>query len=255
MLSQSYNISASWSEYWAWYPPGGSGGINGLPYPGDWNAGYQVSGETVSGGYNLSTSDGSPVAASTAAPSPVALWWNGQGSPLTASAGISPFSVQNYATAFYNDAPGFPAALGGNVYFKGRIQTSVQADWLFSPIGTLLNVNINALDFDDYGPEWAGLTVTLSDMTDSTTLLNIVNPGQFYQGSSTWQNPGDNTFAVNPSDIYEFSISGWTDTFDGDYSSGQDVTASITSVPEPGACLLLSLGLAGLLGFKRRFRS
>jgi hypothetical protein len=94
-----------------------------------------------------------------------------------------------------------------------------------------------------------GLTFTLSDMTDSTTLLNISDPG-WRSGPGPW----DYTFAVNPSDIYEFSISGWSTTYDDDREI-QDITASITSVPEPGVCLLLSLGLAGLLGFKRRFRS
>jgi hypothetical protein len=109
------------------------------------------------------------------------------------------------------------------------------------------------LVYDFYGPERAGLTVTLSDLTDSATLLNIVNPNNADWNGSSGPGPWNNTFAVNPSDIYEFSISGWTETFNKD-EAGQDVTASI-SVPDSGGCLLLPLSLAGLLGFKRRFRS
>jgi hypothetical protein len=240
MVSESYNISASWGETWTWYPPQDGGPV---PYPaGDWSAGYQVSPSgTITGGYNLSSSDGMPLSASTAAPSPL-----GAGD-LRSSASIGLFSVQNSTYAAHKTELS-PAPLGGYVEFVGAIETSLQADWLFSPIGNSLEVHLNAnLSCDD--PNTGGFLVTLTDMTDSTTLLNLAGQEMM---DPHW---AANTFAVNPSDIYEFSISE-TDysTYDLD-ALGYNVTASITSVPEPGVCQLLSLGLAGLLGFKGRFRN
>jgi hypothetical protein len=60
-------------------------------------------------------------------------------------------------------------------------------------------------------------------------------------------------FAADPSDIYELNISAWSDTSPSDFMDG-NFTASIMSAPEPGECLLFSLGLVGLLGFKRRLQ-
>ena len=87
ILSQYYHINASWNE--TWYDG------NGQPYPlGDWSAGY--SSYPMTGGYDQSSSDGSPVAATTAAPGPTG------GSAQSASASIGLFSVQNNAQAGKN---------------------------------------------------------------------------------------------------------------------------------------------------------
>jgi hypothetical protein len=156
MVSESYNISASWNLYWWWDSqiPGADNGPQPQPYPlGNWSAGYQVSPSgAITGGYDLSSSDGSPVAASTGSASP--LGW----SDLIASASIGLLSVQNYATAYpygYTDAfPGFSPPLGGSLDWQGNVQTSVQAVWLFSPIYNSLEVNIYAQLYNEYGMGW-----------------------------------------------------------------------------------------------------
>jgi hypothetical protein len=111
----------------------------------------------------------------------------------------------------------------------------------------LLNVNIQYGFYDSYngaGGEFAWLKIELWDTTDSTWLLSMSNP---YSGS--WSGSVNQNFDVNPNDVYEFSVSGWSDTYDMDYGA-ESVTASIT-VPEPGVCSLCLLGFLSLAGFKK----
>jgi hypothetical protein len=238
IVSQSYNISASWTEdiYSSTAPP--------ITYPlGDWSAGY--SSYPLGGGYNLSSSNGSPVAVSTASPSPK-LGFN----PLTASSSINQFSVQNSASAYLeNDSQGVGAG-AAEWYLEGDIDTFVQADWFFQTTGNSLDINISAYALETYGWHFGTFDVALSDVTSSTSLLDVTPSGNLPGYSLT----NDYSFAVNPSDIYKFSISESTLTSDIDFPT-ENVTASITSTPEPGICSLLSLGLAGLLGLRSKFSS
>ncbi len=214
MLSQSYNISASWNETWWEIGPGPA--FTAIT--------------NVAGGYNLSSSDGTPVAATTAAPPQ-----NSGGPPaFTASASINRFSVQNSAGSIPSGVP-----------YIGSITTSAQANWLFQPTGTLLDVSINGLLSFYLGPPWGTFNITLTDLTDSATLINSGPAGPSYR----YALQVDATYAANPGDIYELSISEWSHTWGGAFSSDA-VTASIASAPEPGAGLLLALGLAGLLGLR-----
>lgn len=222
ILSQSYSISASWNA--TWYDG------NGQLYPlGDWSAGY--SSYPMTGGYSLSSSDGSPVAASTASPNPFG------GTVLSASASIDLFSVQNNATAGMYRDPLNPDA----PYVTGWANTSVQADWFFSPAGNNLDVHLSdSWDYNSDGipPQNPNvITSTLRDITDSITLLNI-NP---ISGTSI----GDYSYVVNPSHIYEFVVTGYSE-FGLSYNgfASQSASASITSVPEPAPGSLVGLGLA-----------
>lgn len=232
MLDQNYYVSAQWDENWWWYPPDNPD--QAQPYPlGDWSAGYNVSpsGE-ISGGGWMGSSDGSPVALTAEGASPLV------NNPLGASANISRFSVQNSAHA----DPGnvfYPAPIGGNAFYAGTIQTVVQADWLFSPMGSVLEVGVNDSFYDRYGSDYGGLAATLIDTTTGHALLNIVN-------SSLSANY---TFAVHPQDVYELNVSGWSDTFDSD-DAVESFTATIVSVSEPGTCVLLLLGSLLLVRFR-----
>lgn len=237
ILSQSYNINAAWSVSW-WQ--------NGSPYPlGDWSAGY--SSYPMTGGYNLSSTDGTPLAASTAAVTPPAapmINVGGQNSPYeSASASIGLFSVQDQAYAYATGGPPSFAPDPTAIYMGSQdsyVNTSVQAVWQFSPMNNSLDASISGLVTADYGPV-IGM-VTLSDLTDSTSLLNT-------QYSSFNSSSEDYQFSVNPSDVYELSISGSAQASDND-SIGLNISASITSAPEPGSCGLLSLGLAVFWGLK-----
>ena len=252
IISQNYNISASWGVIWALGDYGDT-----TPYPlGDWSAGY--SSYPMTGGYNLSSTDGSPLAASTAAitPGPATQPYYNATSPLTASASIDLFSLQNHAQGYPYGSYQIQGSAGAGYFLNGSIQTSVQASWLFSPDFNSLDASIITSGSDAFGPDFANMIVTMTDLTDSTTLLNIVpsDPNNQFSFASS----GDYQMTVDPSHVYELSISGWSDTFDGDDIS-ENISASLTSVPEPvpepGSCWLFSFGLAGLWGFKSRFKS
>lgn len=250
MVSQSYSISASWNDTWLWSPDTIESSVMNYPL-GDWSAGYSA--YPLTGGYNLSSSDGTPVAASTAAPSPVYCGWQGNpnpNSPLNASASVDLFSVQIKTFALeYGIPPELPAPIGGYAFqaYPSAIETSVQGDWLFHPAGNSLDVSINATVNSAWFEE--NYAVTLTDLTTSTTLLNF--------GSATNGGGGftlsDALFAVNPSDVYEFNISQTAGTYNNDFLD-ESFTASIISVPEPGVWALLSLGLTGLFGLRSRHR-
>lgn len=197
LVSESYHITAEWTET------------------------YSLGGEPTnySGGYDLSTLDGSPVSAATA----------GHFNGVNANANIDKFSL-------YDESSAGPAT---GIYY-GTIQTQAQGVWEFRPANNLLNVglSINAY-YSYYGLQFGGLTVTLIDTTDSSTLLNLVNPlsyagasGDGYYGETNY------LFAVDPGRVYAFSISGYSDSYDYDNTS-LDITASMTSVPEP-SCLLIA---------------
>ena len=250
IISQSYNISASWSAIWELGQPLY---VTAGPYPlGDWSAGY--SSYPITGGYNLSSTDGSPLAASTVAitPGPAIQSYYNASSPLTASASIDLFSLQNNAQGYPYASYQIQGSAGAGYFLNGSIQTSVQASWLFSPDFNSLDASIITSGGNAFGTQFANISVTLTDMTDSTTLLNIVpsDPNNPFSFASS----GDYQITVDPSHVYELSLSGWSDTFNGDDIS-ENISASLTSVPEPGSCWLFSFGLAGLWGFKRRFKT
>jgi hypothetical protein len=229
ILSQSYNISASWSVTWA--------NIDGDIPLGDWSTGY--SSYPLTSGYNLSSSDGTPLAASTTAPAPpdsgVAHAW-------TASASIDLFNVQN--NSYGGIYPNF-----GNPYIPwtsgGELITSVQADWFFAPSGYNLDVQIiDQWYYNDDGipPNNPNvITSTLIDITDSSTLLSVVNV------------TGDYSYSVDPGHIYEFVVSGYS-LLGAGYNgfSSQNASASITSVPEPSSLGLQAVGILAIALLGRR---
>lgn len=243
MLDQSYYLSAQWDESWWWSSPDNS---FLQPYPaGDWSAGYDISPSgKITGGNWLGSSDGSPVALSVASPSPVG------GSPLAASMNIGLFSVQNTVSAAPNGpAASFQAPIGGTVFYTGTIQTTVQASWLFSPLSDAMDVSIDNSFYNLYGSDYAGLNATLMDATTGDTLLNIANTDF----------GGAYVFAVNPNDLYQLKILGWSDTYASDQAKVKfdaniaSAPSTITFVPEPEVCWLLPFGFAVLLGRKIRF--
>jgi len=210
MVSQNYYISGQWSE-------------NIRPDEGPPT--------NYTGGYYLSTSDGTPVIASTA----------DSFGRLGANSSVGSFSLYDWARC---------GMTSGN--FSGRVQTQAQGLWDFSPEGGSINLDlsINA-EYSFYGVGYGGLSVTLTDMTDSSTLLNVVNPvfpnsqPAFYVGQTTY------TFVVDPSHVYEFGISGYSNTYDSDVTSLQ-ISALITTVPEPSTLELLTFGSIGIAVLHRR---
>jgi len=225
-------------------PPPGPPGPYPVPYPaGDWSAAYPLYPSVgLSGGYNLSSTDASPLSASTASPGPRG------GSPLTASAGIDRFSFSNSADAGAMGGT-WPAPIGGYYDWSGAIRTSAQGSWQFRPTGSSLEVSIDSYFRPEYFPGYSGLTIQLLDLTDATPLLSIdrgINEIPRRQ-------VGNYTFDVNPNIVYEFVVSGWSHTYDAD-SAIEQVTASIVSVVEPSVAFLLSFGLVGLAVIRKKIR-
>jgi hypothetical protein len=217
MVSQSYSISAQW---WGIHEDDSG------PYPVSTN---------YAGGYNVSTSDGTPVTASTAAPFNV----------LTANASIDRFSFQDYSSCPYHSGGGF---LNGSA----MIQTQAQGLWDFQTAGNFLNINLNISAFYSYyGTDLGGLTITLTDTTTSSTLLNVLNPVTYEEESCYEQT--NYTFAVDPGHVYEFAVSGYSDSFDEDDTS-LNISALVTSVPEPASLSLLAVGMFGITLLRRHQR-
>ena len=120
---------------------------------------------------------------------------------------------------------------------------SASGDWQFRPQGSILDLGLRYQYFYNYYPWEQGLSVNLKDMTSGAQLLDI-DYDVAYSDSTQYQ------FHVNPSDVYDFSISGWTSNF-----SFKDVTEDVratflspSAVPEQLSCgWLLGLTLGGLL--------
>jgi len=228
VISQSYQITAQWTEIWLNDP--------GRPAP-----------PPASGGYSLSSSDGAPLAASTTSADLSEGAW----------ARIDHFSLDNHGYIFP------PSQIIGGVYngaysVGGRFSSSAQGVWDFRPSGALLELNF-AIRAQYEDPPDGGITVELTDMTTSTTLLDFVQPEayNFYLGYGGI--PSANyTFGVNPNNVYEFSIYAYgnTDGFSTDFGIDEDVAASITSVPDGGLTLgMLGVAMGGLAFIRRRFQS
>ena len=173
VISQSYQISAQWSETWAAEQVGGA--VGPLIPP-------------TTGGYSVSSSDGTPLAASTTSPDGY----------LTANASIGEFSLQNYERS-----PEFVEALLNGFLYHGQVSITASAlgVWDFRAIGLFLNLNL-AVNASYISYPGSYVTVKLTDTTTSTTLVDLVYPESPLFPSYTFAG----TFFVNPSDVYELSM-------------------------------------------------
>ena len=221
MVSQSYSVSFQWNETWSLYSYPAF-----TPYPaGAWSAGYQADASgNIAGGYNASTSGGSPLTASCLPPSPA----SSGGGAMDSESGVSQFSLYHSSGCVVDGTP-FSAPLGTALFDSGGIRTSTQGIWDFHPIGVSLNVHLDGVISSAISFQFEDATVQLTDKTTSTTLLSITPNwvGAYYTFG------GDYPFAVDPSHLYEFSISEASSTFDLDNAYTQ-ITASLASpVPEP----------------------
>ena len=199
---------------------------------------------SVSGNYGGSSSDGSPLAVQLTSAGPMGL-----PSMVNGSTSIDRFTFENHTGA----APG-----GGPFQYQGsdgvwygfvgaEVNMQAQASWTFRPTTDIMRTTFSGSYRSGYGDSFSGLSVTLSDVTDSTVLLAFTE--------NDMNNPYaplnvTHTFSVSTSSTYQLTVHGWADTYDADYAD-EVVTASIVAIPEPGTCSLCLLGLLSLAGFKR----
>ena len=242
IVSQSYSVNFQWNERWVLdsYP-------TFPPYPaGDWSAGYQMSADgTLTGGFTTSTSDGTRLSAYCTPPSP-----GTNGGAMVSTSSIGQFSLQHYSFCVHGGTLDIPAPLGIAGYESGWIQTSTQGIWDFHPSSTSLNVHLDGKGQDAISLQFGTITVQLVDKSSSTTLLAI-NP---QQDPYTFNN--DYPLNVDPSHLYEFSISEASLTSGLDTATA-DITASLTSpIPEPSLlnfwALLGGVSLIRLTWWRRR---
>lgn len=204
---------------------------------------YQWEGNpTVQGHDDRSSTDGSPVSFGMMDP---------LGGAVSISNGIDRFSFHNEAHAM----------LAGWNPVMSWTSTKDQASWQFKPLGTTLGIDLDISESNDLCL-YAGIMISLQDMTDSTTLMSLdtfaarnINPEPTTPPCAFGEcvMEIDELFAVSPAHLYEFKISAWSNIYDGDYAL-QSVTASlISTVPEPSSLWLLCLGLSGF--YFRYFRT
>ena len=229
VISQNYQIASQWTE--GFVNPNSPPGAAGIP--------------PASGGYNVSSSDGTPVAASTITPDGVS----------GANASINEFSVHN---SRYTLPGGAERVINGSYYLVwAEVPASAKASWDFRPAGPVVNLSleINANQISYVDPSFRGITVELTDVTTSATLLDISLLGilidNLTDGLPIAQN---DTFSVNPSDVYGLSIDSEI-VAETEDSSGEDITASI-SAPDGGLTLgMLGMAVGGLAFIRRKFQS
>src|ERR1035437_5006018 len=226
ILSSVYSVDAPWN--YTWYGPY-AGSVNVPIYP------------SGSGNYGGSSSDGSPLA--------VQLPWGGPYSPglvfppglnrigVGGSTSIDRFTFENhtFSSPWYQ----YQGSDGGWYNFNSEVNMQAQASWTFRPTTDTMRITFSGSYRSGYGDSFSGLSVTLSDVTDSTMLLAFTE--------NDMNNPYaplnvTHTFSVSTISTYQLTVHGWADTYDADYAD-EVVTASIVGVPEPGTCSLCLLGL------------
>jgi hypothetical protein len=215
IISQNYSASVSWGYQWEVY-------THSLSYEGSFG-----DSET-----NVATSnDGTPISVGFTTVSPPGI-----GIPLNGGVSIAEFSFNTSAFAG-NDTYGYGS--DGQYYESsgGDTQTSGQANWLFQPTDYNLQITLNMTAGWWYS-DGQHLSVTLSDVTSSTMLLNYSENGSPNE-YGTFQS---DTFLLNPTDTYQLSISGNGEAHAGDLNN-QEVTASFAVVPEPATIYLFPLGI------------
>ena len=233
ILSSVYSVDAPWSYTWS---------TNGF-------MGQQVTAYSGSGNYGGTSSDGSGLYGhlTSAGPFPPGLASVGPG--VSGGTSIFPFGLETDTSAHHNG--GWYTGSDGVTYsLSAFVHPDAQASWTFRPTAGTMQTTLYIIDTGTYFG-YSGLSVTLSDVTHSSVLLD-------FSESDTWQRGGfagpainvTNVFSVSTSDTYELTVHGWADTFDTDFAN-QSVLASIQIVPEPSAFGLCLLGLLSLAGFKR----
>ena len=230
VISQNYQIASQWTEGWRPDWMGGPGGPPAIP--------------PVSGGYSVSSSDGTPVAASTTLPDGIS----------GANASINEFAVHNEDHSLYFEAD---EIINGRYYFPvAEVPASAKASWDFHPAGPVLNLNLNINADQIYYVDgsFRGINVELTDVTTSATLLDISLYGLLLDNLTDGLPIAQNdTFSVNPSDVYELSIDSEIQAESGQ-DSAEDITASI-SAPDGGLTLgMLGMAMGGLAFIRRKLQ-
>jgi hypothetical protein len=229
IISQGYTLNGGWGV--SWYAIGDT--VNGfystpVPYPSSY---------PLSGGFNLTSTDGNAVAMSTAGPGLDGF------TVLTASASIGqdgPFSLNGYFFASREGGnPGYYNINGTYVQGKGSAYCNESANWLFSPTGNEMTINLG-VENGHIGSSYASL---FNETTGVPVGLWNGNGGGFY----------NSTFAVTPGDVYQLYASGdGVGTLGGGDDGGINFSATIssTSVPEPDFFALFTLSGGCLVWFR-----
>jgi hypothetical protein len=231
ILSQSYSASVSWN--YGWDHVLNPQGVQSLqPY------------SNGSGTTNATSNNGTPISVGFTVVNPPGL-----STGLGGGANLDTFSFYIGSSAG-NDQYGY--GTDGQYYQTGggNTQASAQTSWLFQPTTNNLRMtlNITAGWHYNFGEH---LSLTLSDVTDSTTLL-VYSENGFAPFPASGIHATE-TFSLTSGDSYQLNITGNTGATAGDFNN-QGVTASFAVVPEPATFGLISCGLIVFLTAKKRLR-
>ena len=220
ILSSVYSVNAPWSYTWDKY---------------DTNIMYWVPYCSGSGNYGGSKSDGSPLAVqlTSAGPFPPGLETS-PGPGVSGSTSIGRFTFENQTSAWhggdYWGSDGVHYGLEASV-----VQPQAQASWTFRPTGDYLQIALHISSEARY-LDYAGLSVTFSNITRNTVLLAFSESDTRHTGgiASNGRPPIDvaDLFSVSTNDTFELTVRAWANTFDADQAY-QIVTAAIAVLPIP----------------------
>jgi hypothetical protein len=224
IISQNYSVSATYGATWE----------ANTPYH------TVISGE---GTTNTSANDGTPINISYSNPVPPPIPTQDGASLGHGNASISSFSYSTYG--FGVDGETLFLGTDGNSYSPGNgfAGITAQASWLFRPTVSNLQITLNLLASFWVYPGDQSLSMTLSDVTSSSTLLAYSENGNPNSGGiGLFSILNTYAFSLNPNDTYQLSISGlsYSDAFDAE---SQDVTASFTVVPESATISFFTFGI------------
>ncbi len=214
ILSSTYDISGYWNETWMSYNLAPSLAAASAPalYSGR-------GGGSQSGAFSLTSADGTP------------LNLNVASSPYgyeTASGAVSAFDLKVSATSANYDY-GYPDAST----YPSQISISANSTTDFRPTTSQLSLTLTGAASWLYNLAPA-MSVGLQDLTQPSTLLGMSNLANVLD--SNWVPATYNyTFDVNPSDVYELSLSGSAFNDNLDIPIQGELVVGLASIPEPGA--------------------
>jgi hypothetical protein len=221
MLSQSFHLWGDYTEDWTYRDQAGNNIAN-----------------SISGVYSVTSSGGVPISVDLKQGSPFAFDIN------TLETSFEKFDFDQ--SSHVRNA--FPFSCSQGVCFDHLVlHTYAEGSSVFRPTNGFLEVNLaTSLSYNYWNSE-QGFAVKLTDLSNSNNLFSLSVPYSYYVNSYEYE------FNVDPTHNYEFTISGWSNSFDGKYID-IDINTTIKSVPEPSTMLLLGLGLIGVAGIRRKYK-